>query len=356
MLDFYQGPFSLPGLGAACSMVAEHLLTGQSVIAHTGAWLDPADAIARIGAGPGMGDLLQTQVIAEGDPAAAVSESLGCDVRMMLLGEPPECSSWQVLIVRGLDELPDAALAAWYRLTERWAKHAQGARSTGASLPPLLLCHRGRSAVPRPVNNVLLAHVALQRELTDLDVRYLVRLRARDATTPEDTWREHVIPPLAGTDVGLVDVLWEACLHDQGVLLDCCKAYAAAQGWTGQEPRDELAGSLCRGGGREPRPHIAHAVVAGEERVLPQRLWRGQAALVLPLVDELRLWTCERLHGMLGAGWALRWAKPLSSEEEALVVEDPLHCQFGHLKSIIQVASLRNDDRRALIRSAPRRG
>jgi hypothetical protein len=346
--DPFQGPFSLPGLRTACALTAENLRSGQSVVVRTGAWLDPIVAADEIASGSPLADFARVPVPATEPPDAALSAALGLDVRLVLLGEPCECNAWQVLVVSDLDALPDGELRAWYEAAERWARQAQGALSTGRKLPPMLLCHRGRTRVPAPTVNVLLANIALHRRLTDLDLRYFVRAQSGGSDADADIWREYVLPPLAGPDLGLVDALWDACLHGQDTLLNACRAYATAQGWSGDEPRDELAGSQHVMAGRDPRPHLAHAVVAGDDHVLDRRIWRGQAALVLPLLDELRLWLCERLQSKLGDGWALRWARPQSVEEEALVRGDPLHAQFGHLFAITDAAPLGADEKATL--------
>jgi hypothetical protein len=319
---------------------------------RTGAWLDPVVAADEIVRGPALRDFAHAPVSATRSPEAALSAALGLDARLLLLGEPVECSSWQVLSASDLDALSDEDLHAWYALLERWARRAQGALSTGRKLPPILLCHRGRTQIAPPEANVLLAHVPLHRRLTDLDLRYLVRAQSGGSGAAADIWREHVLPPLSGADVGLLDALWDACLQGRDALITALKAYATARGWKGTETPDELAGSLHSLVGRDPRPHLAHAVIAGNDHLLDRRMWRGQAALVLPLLDELRLWLCERLESRLGDGWAWRWASPPSVEEAKLVRDDPLHAQFGHLSAITDAARLTPDERPPLRRLA----
>lgn len=73
----------------------------------------------------------------------------------------------------------------------------------------------------------------------------------------------------------------------------------------------------------------------GEWHMLEHLLWRGQAALLLPILDELRLSICTELTNKYGPDWAWQWAKPLTDGEQRDARRDPLTSEWGHLKAAI---------------------
>ena len=81
--------------------------------------------------------------------------------------------------------------------------------------------------------------------------------------------------------------------------------------------------------------HSAVLALAQRYDVLRQRLWRGQAALLLPLLDQVRVALCERLTEQHGSEWPLKWGEPLSDEEKAAVRMTPLAAQWGYLDHLL---------------------
>jgi hypothetical protein len=49
--------------------------------------------------------------------------------------------------------------------------------------------------------------------------------------------------------------------------------------------------------------HSAIVAVQGDNREITHRLWRGQAALLLPLIDRTRMILCEQLSASYGDAW-----------------------------------------------------
>jgi hypothetical protein len=70
-------------------------------------------------------------------------------------------------------------------------------------------------------------------------------------------------------------------------------------------------------------------------QTVKHRMWRGQATLLLPFLDDLRLSACRHLTRTYGQQWPLRWQRPESSEELEAVANDPLACQYGHLVNLL---------------------
>lgn len=356
----------LPGLSSRCDEAAHALREGRSVVVLTGRYIDPLEARQAILENEVLRHVYQVPALATHDanPERQLAQALGnVDVELLLLGGDVAFAAGQVVYIEGLDDVGLEFLSTWYRMTDRFAKAAQAARSTDRAFPALLLCQRGLRGVPPPSTNVLLHVLHLHRHFDELDVRSFVRLRCGGSQDPKSLWREHVLPALVGPDVELLQRLWDVCLDDIGVIARCCDTVARERGWTPTTPLptaqrtppdtlgDELDGVALRRGEGAMRTHVAYAVARGGRIDLERRLWRGQAALLLPFIDEIRLSLCERLQESLGNGWALRWIAPMSDEESSLVAESYLHCQLGHLLAVIRAAP-RLVDRQTLAAAA----
>lgn len=79
--------------------------------------------------------------------------------------------------------------------------------------------------------------------------------------------------------------------------------------------------------------------VLGKKEELSHRLWRGQAELVLPLIDRTRLEICKHFTSFYGSDWPVVKYKPESFQEEKSVRENLLACQLGHLAFLLKNAS-----------------
>lgn len=77
--------------------------------------------------------------------------------------------------------------------------------------------------------------------------------------------------------------------------------------------------------------HTAAMAVLGRDEEVKHRLWRGQAELLLPLIDHMRLMVCTDLAHSYGKNWPMRYGLPTSEEEKAAVQASPLACQWGYL-------------------------
>jgi hypothetical protein len=80
----------------------------------------------------------------------------------------------------------------------------------------------------------------------------------------------------------------------------------------------------------------AALTVLGEWQQLEHLIWRGQAALLWPLIDELRLSICEELTRAYGSNWPLEWNSPVSEEVSQAVNNDPMATEWGHLLNAVR--------------------
>lgn len=352
----------LPGPATACDGAADALGAGRSSIVLTGPFIDPDEAKRRLLEHPSVRNLYHVPCRVEPGTTVAqhLSTALGeLDVELLLVGGDVQCPPGYLVHVEGLDDVAPSIVAAHYDTVARLAMVGQAARSVGRAFPSFLLCHRGHPEVSPPGSNLLLDIVHLHREVDELDVRCLVRLRSSGVEDLAGAWREHVLPPLAGPDTELLDELWEPCLGAKEGIEQRCREVAERRGWlvpdlagndhgSGKTLRGELKGTFLRGKRASGRVHLAFAVAQGDKVELERRLWRGQAALLLPMIDQIRLGLCERLQQSFGDGWPLRWVPPLNPEEHQLVSQSHLHSQLGHMARIVETAP-RLQDRRHLL-------
>jgi len=83
-------------------------------------------------------------------------------------------------------------------------------------------------------------------------------------------------------------------------------------------------------------PHPAVLFVLDRRSELQHRLWRGQAELLLPTLDGIRLDVCSYLTRIYGPEWPVKWRRPDHPREEKAVLENPLACEWGYLEWLIK--------------------
>ncbi len=340
---------SLPGPVRQAALAAAALSEGRSVIALTGPFLGALDFRDEILRAASLRHHVHVPASSTVSPHQALAEALdGVDLELLLLGGSVDVPEGRLVYV---DRLDDGQASRWHDLLVRYAAAAHAGLAAGRDMPPILACHRGRADGLPPRTDALLEVLHVHRHLDDLDVRCFVRAQAGGARDPRATWREHVLPELAGPDLALVIHLWDACLQGPDVIVLRCREVARERGWDaasraslGASPaerlRDELDGvAFRRGDAAECQSHLAYAVTVGREWEVERRLWRGLTGMMLPFLDGVRLALCERFEEVLGRGWSTRWVSPLNDEELRLVRESHLHCQLGHLEMVARSAS-----------------
>ncbi len=103
----------------------------------------------------------------------------------------------------------------------------------------------------------------------------------------------HTVAQIAQWDSLLAEELLALPLLDAldpGRLL---KRYAERRGWTAETSRTWEAGTVD-GPAQQPIVHSALLEVSGSSRVVQQRLWAAQTAVLLPLVEQRRVGLVER--------------------------------------------------------------
>jgi hypothetical protein len=180
---------------------------------------------------------------------------------------------------------------------------------------------------------------------------------------------------LAGSDLPLLQHLWECPEAGPAALLPLLRDFAAQQGWSQQQLREWGAEPLRNGGNGHRGPsasppksvqllwangslsctpeygvELSAAALAtlDREKEIWHRVWRGQAELLLPLLDQARLLLCDYLTERYGRDWPVKWYRPDRWEDEAAVRSNPLACQWGYLEWLIRNCSQLRNERRWL--------
>jgi len=139
--------------------------------------------------------------------------------------------------------------------------------------------------------------------------------------TAEEYWREVLVSSLAGNDFEVASLLMEHRLDSMDEIVAVLMEYAASKNWDRQLFKTRLKGWRSLSRGQEPalpgniqnfgllwdqitvytpeygeEIHSAGLALLDDQDGLRHRIWRSQALLALPLIDDLRI----RLSGELG--------------------------------------------------------
>lgn len=230
----------------------------------------------------------------------------------------------EIIVLVGLDQLT-AGRDRWLRFIEQWADAAHSVHSTDYHPPAALLVILAPAPQETlPSENTMLHHHWWWSVPSGLEMTLLCRLRADESeslATSKLLWREAILPALAGNDFDLLDFLWDDVFGDFDVIIDRLLDFADQRGWTAQNLIDwgvmrvhhqrdlrrgirslnsiERAlwseGVLCHTPEFGTWTSVAALAVMEQYDAVRYRVWQGQASLVLPLVNKLRVVASQEL-------------------------------------------------------------
>lgn len=292
-------------------------------------------------------------------------------VNLMLSQDLPE-----IIHLTGFDELAEPVQRTWVAFLSDWAQVSKNLFDREATIPPALILFAPGSAFPPPIpeSDLYLSIHYWWGFPSALEVQMLCRLEnASGERASLLRWREHLIPSLIGNDIALAGHLWDQLSLDFDQLLPLLQSFGEQRGWTRQDLQawdaEELLLALTHNEtypSRNPSPHwyqlwargvlnwtpeygteLHTAALALLERTedLQHRLWRGQASLLLPLIDNVRLTLCRHLSRQYGHDWPVRWYQPDVAEEAAAVRDNPFACQWGHLAWLLKNCDFLREER-----------
>lgn len=271
-----------------------------------------------------------------------------------------------VLHIEGLESLSREASMEWINFCDSWFLFCQRLSGTGRFPGALCIITFASHLLPTiPNSSVNLAVHWWWGFPSSLEIRLLCRMTSTEGEWNSfGRWREYLLPSLAGGDLLLADYLWDKAHGDQEDVVKSLRSFAEQRNWNG-----EISKSLgqkipqisveqkYRNQSLSPPPALypfwaygvlnwspeygtelssAALAVHGDLGEIQHRLWRGQAELLLPVIDSTRLILCMHLTRLYGSNWPTRWKLPIQQEEVEAVRKNPLSCQLGHLRCLLK--------------------
>ena len=289
---------------------------------------------------------------------------------------PPDRTRRTTRNLLSLADLPDLLYVhrigfGWAQFIEEWARERLSLRSCGqAGTPSMCVIAKLRDfefGLPEPGPG--LTYCWWWGFPSALEVRLACRIASitNGDSRETSTWREFVLPGLVSSDVQLAEGIWQEVIGDQSAivrglvnywdsldepasadglydLLDLIKGETGTAYTIGQEVPGSLR-SIWAGGGLVYTPeyglelHPAFLAHTNHTVEVQKMVWRGQAELLLPLVNEIRLRICSALTDRYGRDWPDQWGLPASPHEAEQVRITPLAAELGYLHFLFSTAA-----------------
>lgn len=271
----------------------------------------------------------------------------------------------EILFIEGFEYLRPEHRSRLLEFLEQWSQYSHNALDVGGRPTAFVLVIPANSTMKLPKSNVALSVRWLWGIPSGLESKLLIRIMQETNSVNnswQNLWRENVLPAISGDDLSLADQLWDDCL-DISRITDSLRKYAMQREWDRQSLlargiTESFSGGLKKERYDISRPpqqwkglweeglitwtteygaeiHIAAIVQLEWKEELQHRLWRGQAQLLLPMIDDLRLYFCERLTRDYGRDWPFKIQEPADEEQKEKVRETPLACEWGHMQYLI---------------------
>ena len=269
-----------------------------------------------------------------------------------------------VLFLEGFDRGDDDACQIWLEILTRWSNTTHTIANTAKPLAALCVIAQASRLLPFLPTNMLYLQV---RWWWGVPSRIEVQLYCQSFATSGDEmeeklWREYLLPHLVGDDVTLLHYLWDKLFGKPEEILAALAPYAESHWLDCEDIQAEFAAHklnerhfLKKLQSEPPNPlrslwakgvvsataehgielHSAIAAKLGHDQAIYHRLWRGQAALLLPLLDQARLTLCMVFTQKYGRDWPLRWGAIPTPDEEAALRENPLACEWRYLRDLL---------------------
>lgn len=133
----------------------------------------------------------------------------------------------------------------------------------------------------------------------------------------------HTVAHVAQWDYFLAELLLSAETQEALYPVRALCDYARCREWTAETPKRWDQGTVD--GGDEAIVHSALLAISGDLRQVRQRIWAGQAGVLLPLIEERRVSLVPECRRYLD----------LPVEIEGLLISDPFDIEVGQLARLI---------------------
>lgn len=369
-----QALFSLPSAEHFLNNIVRDLANRQNVLVLLPVGIDPGGVWSALESRLRREDcwaeaIWLTDLPCTAAPAPALGRALG--VRWPSRSAPHSTDNLAlsenqpgVVLLQGLEMLAPDRQQQWLSWLPDWARASQNAGDRGIPTAALAVLAPAPVALPHTlVGGPRLAVHWWWAFPSVLETRILCRIAGGDVELDRPgLWREHVLPSLASGNTVLAEDLWEDVFQDTEHILRRLRDIGRIYGWDARQLRAMDCESLpsasnversspvppsrwrqlwaCGALGWTPEYGLelnaaALAVLGWKDQVI-HRLWRGQAGLILPLIDQARLALCELLTRRLGPDWPVRWSSPASPDEQEEVRRNPLACEWGYIEHLLR--------------------
>lgn len=193
---------------------------------------------------------------------------------------------------------------------------------------------------------------------SSLEMRLACRMGDQESHCGEaaSRWLEQVLPALAGNDIKLAEHLWGDIFGSSEEIFRSLKEFASIENtvvsdgldiqelgaqailscppntlWL-QWSKGQIVSTLEYG----IEYHPALLASCGRRRDIEHRLWRGQAELLLPILNEIRIRVCDDLTEIFGRNWPIEPIKPRSEYELEAVRDNPRGAEFGYIEYLLK--------------------
>jgi hypothetical protein len=258
------------------------------------------------------------------------------------------------LILYGMEHCSKEQINNWAQSFARWA---EACRSTGARRSLALVTNaRTITGINLPSPDIRLDYQYWMGIPSVLEFRILCRMMGAGNTT-DGQWRETMIASLAGSDLSLGEELWEVIADSFDAVVNQLILFARRRGWHEMNfskvwrnwrpspPGAELDifrllksrnfDLLSQGMtvytpeyGEEIHSSILAVLHRLEE--IKHRMWRAQAAILLPQIDDLRRRVCELITQRHGEHWTNVDGQMLCPPLEMSKLRQALALNFGN--------------------------
>jgi hypothetical protein len=254
-------------------------------------------------------------------------------------------------------------IKVWFELMNEWARYTKILRDRGDDCCRLLfIATADQCLTDLPATNLFLQIIWWYSLPSILEGHLLCRTSHEDlADGPQQRWLEALIPMIALNDVALFDALSHnrACLDTFEMLCSFLHLYHEQSPWLSPLvlsapalPRFSHETMLSRFNASErtlwAQGVLSHtpeygwevhsALLAGlpDKSDLSYRYWRGQAQLLLPLVEQVRLYVIKSMSAHLGTGWVTRWISTQHTSKREEISDDPYSVEWGQLRYLFR--------------------
>ena len=288
----------------------------------------------------------------------------------------------EVIFLVGVEHLSGTSQKCFLEILSQWSRISQNALEQGESCSTACcIAFAGKPVIESAHSEVHLNVEWWWGVPSMLEMALLCRRSVGEYRhEAKAVWIESLAPSLCAGDVTFVAEMWSFLLEPQGSIWRRTREYGEQLGWerdvvenviqtipTWHVGLGSIAGKIAAESTLAPplafRPswakgivqftleagcelHLAALAIAGRIEALEQRMWRAQAALLLPKLDMIRHSVCRQMAQRYGPEWPTRWCQPRSEDEFEQLKRTHLACQWGYLEHLLRSCSHFRAERR----------